>query len=291
VTGVTSLGPATRDATSPAAERAAFFTADGDTFVPGPIAKGPWGQTVSGQVVGALLARTLETAVTDPDLQPARFTVDLLRPILMEPVQVQTTVEREGRRITLVDAAIRQHGRVVSRASGLFLRRSEEPDGQVWSPPLAMPPIPPEPAELPADLPMLLWSYGPDLDDPLPGVGAGQWTQSHAQKFAWVRDIRPVVAGEAVTPFTRVAMASEVTSPMTHWGTAGLRYINADYTLTLSRLPVGHYIGLAANAQFSAAGVASGTATIFDIQGPIGTAVAVALGQPAGTFRSPDMEH
>lgn len=283
--------PARRAVAAPEGEREAFFTADGDTFVPGPIAKGPWGQTLAGHIVGGLLGRTLEAAVTDPDLQPARFTVDLLRPILMEPVQVQTTVEREGRRITLVDAAILQHGRVVSRASGLFLRRTEDPDGQVWSPPLAMPPIPAEPAEFHPDLPMLLWSYGPNLDDPLPGVGADQWGQAHAQKFAWVRDIRPLIAGEAVTPFTRAAMASEVTSSMTHWGTAGLRFINADYTLTLSRLPVGHYIGLAAGAQFSAAGVASGTATIFDTQGPIGTGVAVALGQPVGAFKPRGLAH
>jgi Thioesterase-like superfamily len=278
-------------ATAPDGEREAFFTADGDTFVPGPLTEGPWGRTLGGHIVGGLLARALELAVPDPDLQPARLTVDLLRPILMEPVQIQTKVAREGRRITLVDAAILQHGRVVSRASGLFLRRTEDPGGQVWSPPLAMPPIPPEPAEFRPGLPMLVWSYGPNIDDPLPGVGADEWTQSHAQKFAWVRDIRPLIAGEAVTPFVRAAMASEVTSSITHWGTAGLRFINADYTLTLSRLPVGHHIGLAATAQVSAAGVASGTATIFDTLGPIGTGVAVALGQPADAFKLPGMEH
>jgi hypothetical protein len=191
----------------------------------------------------------------------------------------------------LVDAAIIQHGRVASRASGLFLRRGADPDGQVWSPDVAMPPVPPPPAVIPPGVPMLVWSYGPDLNNPPPGVGADEWEQSHAQKFAWVKEIRPLITGETVTPFTRVAMASEVTSSMTHWGTTGLRYINADYTLTLTRLPVGLYIGLAANAQFSAAGVASGTATIFDEQGPIGTGVAVALGQPAGAFNPPSLGH
>ncbi|MCV7226227.1 thioesterase family protein [Mycolicibacterium komossense] len=269
----------------------AFFTADGADFVPNPIAQGPWGHTLGGHIVGGLLARSLETAVTDPDLQPARLTVDLLRPIPMAPVRVRTKIEREGRRITLVDTVILQHDSVVSRASGLFLRRGDDPDGQVWSPPLAMPPIPPMPAVVRADLPMLLWSYGPDLDQPLPGVGADQWEQSHAQKFAWVRDIRSLIEGEPLTPFTRAAMAGEVTSSMTHWGTAGLRFINADYTMTLSRLPVGEYIGLAATAQFASAGVATGTATLFDAQGPIGTGVAVALGQPAGAFTPPSLGH
>jgi hypothetical protein len=161
----------------------------------------------------------------------------------------------------------------------------------VWSPPLAMPPIPPMPADIRPDLPMLLWSYGPNLDDPLPGVGADEWEQTDAQKFAWVRDIRSLIEGETLTAFTRAAMAAEVTSSMTHWGTAGLRFINADYTMTLSRLPVGEYIGLAATAQFAAAGVATGTATLFDAQGPIGTGVAVALGQPAGAFTPPSLGH
>ncbi|CAN5374112.1 thioesterase family protein [soil metagenome] len=275
----------------PEADREAFFTADGDSFVPGPVAKGPWGPTVGGHIVGGLLARTVESAVTDPDLQPGRLTVDLLRPILMEPVRVQTRIEREGRRITLVDAAILQHDRVVSRASGLFLRRGDDPDGQVWSPPMTMPPIPPMPAVIRPGLPMLLWSYGPNLDQPLPGVGAGEWEQTHAQKFAWVRDIRSLIEGETLTAFTRAAMAAEVTSSMTHWGTAGLRFINADYTMALSRLPVGEYIGLAANAQFASAGVATGTATLFDARGPIGTGVAVALGQLAGAFTPPSLGH
>lgn len=269
----------------------AFFTPDGESFVPNPIANGPWGKTIGGHVVGGLLARTLETAVTDPDLQPARLTVDLLRPILMEPVQVRARIEREGRRITLVDAAILQHDRVVSRASGLFLRRSENPDGEVWSPSLAMPPIPPMPAVIRPDLPMLLWSYGPNLEQPLPGVGVDEWEQTQAQKFAWVRDIRSLIEGEALTAFPRVAMAADVTSSITHWGTAGLRYINADYTMTLSRMPRGEFIGLAAAAQFAVAGVATGTATLFDAQGPIGTGVAVALGQPAGAFTPPSLGH
>jgi hypothetical protein len=147
------------------------------------------------------------------------------------------------------------------------------------------------PADIRPDLPMLLWSYGPNLDDPLPGVGSDEWEQTHAQKFAWVRDIRALIEDEVQTAFTRAAMAAEVTSSMTHWGTAGLRFINADYTMTLSRLPVGEYIGLAATAQFAAAGVATGTATLFDAQGPIGTGVAVALGQPAGAFTTPSLGH
>jgi hypothetical protein len=64
-----------------------------------------------------------------------------------------------------------------------------------------------------------------------------------------------------------------------------LRYINADYTLTLARLPIGEFIGLAAMSHNSHDGVASGAATVFDAQGPIGNAVTVGLVNPAESFR------
>ena len=88
----------------------AFFTADGDDLVPSPLARGPWGSTISGTYVGGLLGRAIEHSGGDDDLQPARLTVDLLRPVsLLEPVRVATTVEREGRRIRLVDATMTQN--------------------------------------------------------------------------------------------------------------------------------------------------------------------------------------
>ena len=59
----------------------AFFTADGDDLVPSPLARGPWGSTISGTYVGGLLGRAIEHSGGDDDLQPARLTVDLLRPV------------------------------------------------------------------------------------------------------------------------------------------------------------------------------------------------------------------
>jgi hypothetical protein len=76
----------------------AFFTVDGDSYLPGVMTRGPWGAAMGGQIVGGLLGWGIERSSIDPDFQPARFTVDLLRPVLIEPVQVETSVQREGRR-------------------------------------------------------------------------------------------------------------------------------------------------------------------------------------------------
>ncbi len=263
----------------------AFFTADGDVLVPSPLARGPWGSTISGTYIGGLLGRAVEHAGGDPEMQPARLTVDLLRPVaLSDPVQVDTSVEREGRRIRLVDATMRQNDVVVARAGALFLRRGEQPPDPAWTMPIDMPPPPTQPADVSGDFTMELWTYSENSTSTAPSNDLSEWRHG-GQKYAWVRDVKPLVDGEAVSPFVRAAMAGDVTSSLTHSSASGLNYINADYTLTLSRLPEGEYIGLAGLTHYSHAGVATGTATLFDRLGPIGSGVATGLANPG--FRPP----
>ena len=177
---------------------------------------------------------------------------------------------------------------MVSRASAVFLRRGEQPTGDIWTADVRMPPLPPDPGPLPDGLPMFVWGFG--------GEGSKGGTFGFAEwhdggpKYAWVRQLRPLVAGEATSPFVEAAMAADATSALTHWGTSGLRYINADYTLSLTRLPEGPHIGLAALLHSSHDGVASGAAAIFDEHGPIGNAMAVALVNPAESFRPKTMK-
>jgi acyl-CoA thioesterase len=262
----------------------AFFTVDGDSYLPGTMTRGPWGATMGGQIVGGLLGWGIEQSGIDPDFQPARLTVDLLRPVLLEAVQIHTSVQREGRRIRLVDGTLVQNGKTVARASALFLRRGEHPDVQVWSAPVKMPQLPTDSGDFGADMPFHIWGYGATSGGS-PGIAAGEWEQSHSQKFAWARVFRPMVQGHPLTPFTRLAFVGDITSSLTHWGAGGLRYINADYTITASRLPDGEYLGLAAHSHYATAGVATGAATLFDRHGPIGTSSALALAQPAEAFK------
>lgn len=259
-----------------------FFITDRNNYVPTRLARGPWGPSLSGNYVGGLLGRSVEDGVDEPDLLPARLMVDLLRPVALHPVQVQTTVVREGRRLRLVDAVMTQRGVTVARASALFLRRGKHTADTIWTTPVAMPAIPPEPDEWAVDPPMLLQAYGRDPAVGSPGVGIDEWRHD-GPKFAWVRETKPLVDDEPLSPFTRAVMAGDVTSSLTHWGTEGLHFINADYTVTLSRLPRGDHIGLAALTHYGDAGVATGVATLFDERGPIGSGMALALANPGFT--------
>src|SRR3954453_3569942 len=112
---------------------AAFFTTDGDHFVPTAMAKGPWGATISGNFLGGVVGHVAEKAVDDRGLQPARLTVDLLRPAALSPLCGRTRIVRRGRRLTLVEAELLQQDTVVARATALFLRKGDQPTGEVWS--------------------------------------------------------------------------------------------------------------------------------------------------------------
>lgn len=257
----------------------AYYTADGDGFVPTSIAQGPWGATISGNVLGGLLGFVIDRDFGDPELQPARFTVDLFRPAALAPLTIRTELIRAGRRIKVVDAQAVQGDDVVARASVVLLRRGAASPTGIWTAPVDIPAAPGS-DHVVTDAPMQLVAHGAGTSSDL-----NAWRHT-GPKHIWVHNVAPLVEGQPMTPFTRAAMAGDVVSSLTHFGPDGLLYINADYTLTLSRLPESPEIGLSALTHYSDAGVATGTATLFDRSGPIGSGVATALLSPG--FAPPD---
>ncbi len=253
------------------AAQAPYFLRDESRFVPNQIARGGWGPSLSGHVVGGLLGWAVEHAVDDPQLQPARLTIDLPAPAALEPIEVSTTVHHDRRRLRLVEAVLTQRGLPVARGSALFLRRGPQPDGQVWSQNLQMPPLPIDDGVQPS-LFMRTYGWGTELQNPDP-----EWANTSGPKYTWLYETRSLIDGEPLSAFIRAAMAADITASLANWGTNGLQFINADYTLTLSRLPEGPHIGMAALTHYSDDGVATGSAVLVDRNGPIGSAVSVAI--------------
>ncbi|WP_431523827.1 thioesterase family protein [Mycobacterium europaeum] len=254
-----------------AAAQAPYFSRDGHRFVPHQIARGGWGPSLSGHVVGGLLGWALERAVDDPQLLPARLTVDLPAPVAMEPIEVHTTVHHDRRRLRLVEAVLTQRDTPVARGSALFLRRGPQPEGDVWSQHPQMPPLPIEDGAQPT-LFMRTYGWGTELQNRDP-----DWAGSSGPKYTWLHETRSLIDGEPLSPFTRAAMAADITASLANWGTNGLQFINADYTLTLSRLPEGPHIGMASLTHYSHDGVATGSAVLVDRTGPIGSGASVAI--------------
>ena len=251
-----------------------YFMRDEDRYLPTDSARGGWGPSISGHVVGGLLGWAAECAVDDPQLQPARLTVDLPRPTRLEPLEVHTRVQQDRRRLRLVEAVVIQHGEPVAQASALFLRRGPQPDGHAWSQPVAMPPLPIEQDSALPSIFMRTYGWGVEVQNRDP-----DWADTAGPKYTWLHETRPLIDGEQLTAFTRAAMAADITASIANWGTRGLQFINVDYTLTLSRLPGGPHIGLASLTHSSHAGVAAGSAVLVDHKGPVGSAVSVAIAQ------------
>lgn len=247
-----------------------YFRRDGNLFVPTKVGRGGWGPSLSGHVVGGLLGWAVERKVDDPQLQPARLTVDLPAPVALEPIEVHTQLHHDRKRLRLVEAVLTQRGAPVARASALFLRRGPQPDGRVWSPPVQMPPLPVADGSEPS-LFLRTYGWGTEVQNPDP-----EWA-APGPKYTWLHDTRALIDGEPVSPFVRAAMSADITASLANWGTNGLQFINADYTLTLTRLPDGPHIGLASLTHYSDDGVATGSAVLVDRKGPIGSSVSVAI--------------
>lgn len=253
----------------------ALFRAEGDVLVPQDIARSLWrSDQMHGVATSGALAREVENAVVAAgrtDLRPARYTVDLYRAPSMGPCTMASSVVREGSRLMLVDATLSQDGELVARASGLFLKGTENPSGQVWAPEDAPTPPPLDIAPV-SEEPRVPIFYSD-------GVG---WSQNFAEhqnggrKQTWQTALA-IVLGEKPTPFQGLAGAADSTSMVMNWGTEGVQYINTDITLAISRVPVSQEVGLSAMSWYSHDGIATGTATVFDREGPIGTSTVTSL--------------
>jgi hypothetical protein len=100
-----------------------FFTRDGERFVPTQSARGPWDpKSLHGRVIVGLLGAEIERRHGEPDLIPARLTVDMYRLPDLSPVEVTTRVVRDGYRIKVIDAEdyeVMKDGAIISN-SGHF---------------------------------------------------------------------------------------------------------------------------------------------------------------------------
>ena len=97
----------------------------------------------------------------------------------------------------------------------------------------------------------------------------------------WVRDVHPLVTGEPLTPLVRMAMAADLASPVSHFSTRGLSFINADYTVYLGREPHGEHVGIQPAGHVSERGVAAGQCVIHDERGAVGFVATTAVANPA----------
>src|ERR1700759_268860 len=113
-----------------------FFTSHDDGYVGTVLSRGPWDDgSAHGGPVAALIGREVERFDPDPDLVTVRYTIELLRPVPLAFLQLDTTLLRPGKRVRLVGVSITSGGTEVARA--VALRVPGAPKGPPPPPPQA----------------------------------------------------------------------------------------------------------------------------------------------------------
>lgn len=244
----------------------AIFERRGDAFWATELARGPWNPDAQhGGAPAALLAGELEQLDPQPHQRIARITYELLRPVPLGELHVQTEVVRPGKRVQLLEATLSSpDGTPLVRARAVRVARAPVSAGE---PPESSPPAPERltaasaprwhPESLPGGAVEIRFADG----DP---TELGPHT-------AWFRLKVPVIAGEAPTPLQRLMVAADFPNGISNelaWGE--WVYINPDLTVYIEREPVGDWVALQAHTRISAGESALAQAVLFDTAGRIG---------------------
>lgn len=253
----------------------ALFEPDGDTFVPTELARGPWSpDSLHGGPVAALIGGCLESTAGGDGLALRRLSLEIVRPVPVEPLRVETRVSRPGRRVRLVEAVLTTAAErtELCRAVGLELREADVP--------------------LPDGVGTSAGPAGPAAGTPMTGDwgwrafhNAGMEIRFVHGRFetpgpatAWFRLRQPVVAGQHISPFQRVAAAGDFGNGI---GAAlpfeGWLFINPDLTLTTHRPPAGEWVCLESRTFLDHDGAGFAESALYDETGRIGRAVQTLL--------------
>ena len=243
----------------------AIFERRGDAFFATDLARGPWDPNAQhGGAPAALLGGELERLDPRPDMRIVRITYELLRPVPLGELRVETQIVRPGKRVQLLEATLRDpKGTELVRARAVRVARAPLGAGT--------------PAEETPPLPDTVQTATPPWNPrSLPG-GAVELRYVQGQpgdrgpRTVWFRLRVPVIAGEQPTPLQRLLVAADFPNGISNeldwhqW-----IFINPDLTVYIEREPVGEWVALQAHTQITENETALAQAALFDASGRIG---------------------
>jgi hypothetical protein len=254
-----------------------FRRLDRDVVVPTVLARGPWDPSaLHGGPVAALLADMIEE-LPDDGVQwfVTRLTVELERPVPMEPLALEAQITRPGRKVSVLEATIRlaATNTVLARCRALRIREADVPlphDDETLGPLLALESAPPGPEHGSNDE-ITESGYAAFhngavehrfIDTP-DRVGGGV--------FDWIRMIVPVLPDRPLTSLQRIAGAADFANGISHvLPFESHFFVNPDLTIHLFHPMRGEWVGMASTTHHGPHGIGMSDTALFDIHGRIG---------------------
>jgi hypothetical protein len=222
---------------------------------------GPWSpEAQHGGPPAALSARSIEALV--PGIV-GRFTMELLGPVPVGPLEVSASVVRPGRSVSLVRAELRDaaHDRAVATATAWVFPRGDGGAGSVG------PPLPHGPADgSRRDLPT---SWSPGYLDAVEWRWISGGVDLPGPGVVWMRP-PGLVEGEPLSPLQRLLACIDSASGVSamldirEWA-----FLNTELTVHVLREPVGEWVCLDAVTTLGPGAVGLATSTAYDERGPV----------------------
>ena len=268
----------------------AIYRRDGELYLPTEWAGGPWSpKHQHGGAAAALLARGALEASRETGLRVARLTIDLFRPVPMEPLRLVRRFARQGRRIVVAELSLRHGEDEVTRASALLLREREDLAPTWTAGGDASPPPGPEACEKAEFMPRAYRDHVPPGFHWSLEVAIAHTTES---PFAWIRTPLDVVAGEPTSAFERAAGVSDLCFGLgarvllrrrvVDADLVRTRFINVDTTLYFEREPESDWFAMRPTQVADDRGVGLAEVMSYDRRGRYGRALqAILANEPA----------
>src|SRR4051812_18707448 len=247
----------------------AIFRVDGANVVTSPHAAGPWDPNMQhGGAPSSLVVWAAERIPTPAPMQIARATIDLMRPVPVAPLTIESEILREGRKIQLCAVRLLAKGVVVVGATVLKIKVQANE-------------LPPEAVIEPVELPRPDQSRIERVDFSSSPFVTGMSLRAARGHFGvpgpgaiWYRVDRPIVEGSPVSQAMRAMAAADFCN-----GTSAVldfrawTFLNADLTVNFSREPAGDWILLDAESWIGPDGAGLAMARLGDARGYFGRAI------------------
>lgn len=262
------------------AELKALFKQDGNYFIPTLAALGPWRpDALHGGAINALFARCLE----QDGFIVAKMTLDILRRVPPEVMHMVIHEETGSRRLRWQTAELWANETLVARAQAhrIPIRDIDVPapsiQEKVWDL---------DSVKLPDRI-----RHQDKISEQIgyPSFASHAIAMAFAEgsyskpgpATAWLKLMLPVVEGEELTGFQRIAAAADYSGaanailPFNKWS-----FMNTDLTLSITRPPVGEWMAVSSRVHSQRTGVGLGDALLHDREGPLGRSTQTQLIDP-----------